>query len=83
MEETRPMSKTAATPGLLDDVLQFIEISSHGLKIAMDEIVPKALKDSSYMARNRYILVRGTSDTAKQTTSLRCIFVCVFGIKHI
>lgn len=32
------MSKPVATPGLLDDVLQFIEISSHGLKIAMDEI---------------------------------------------
>ncbi|MBC7897249.1 MAG: L,D-transpeptidase family protein [Cytophagaceae bacterium] len=33
--------------------------------IALDEIVPKIAKDSTYLARNRYILVRGTSDTAK------------------
>ncbi len=33
-------------------------------KIAADEIVPKAIKDSTYLARNRYVLVRGYSDKA-------------------
>lgn len=36
--------------------------------IAMDEIVPKIRQDSTYLARNRYILVRGNSDTAKALT---------------
>ncbi len=34
--------------------------------IAKDEIVPKATKDSTYLARNRYILVRGYSESAPQ-----------------
>ena len=37
--------------------------------IAVDEIVPKALKDSTYLSRNRYILVRGSSDVALATDS--------------
>lgn len=32
--------------------------------IAKDEIVPKATKDSTYLARNRYVLVRGYSENA-------------------
>ncbi|MBL8958968.1 MAG: L,D-transpeptidase family protein [Gemmatimonadetes bacterium] len=32
--------------------------------IAKDEIVPKATKDSTYLVRNRYVLVRGYSDNA-------------------
>jgi L,D-transpeptidase YcbB len=32
--------------------------------IAKDEIVAKATKDSTYLSRNRYILVRGYSETA-------------------
>lgn len=33
--------------------------------IATKEIIPKALADPTYLSRNRYILVRGTSATAK------------------
>jgi murein L,D-transpeptidase YcbB/YkuD len=32
--------------------------------IAKDEIVPKARKDSTYLRRNRYVLVRGYSESA-------------------
>ena len=32
--------------------------------IAVDEIVPKATEDPKYMARNRYVLVKGYSDSA-------------------
>lgn len=34
--------------------------------IAVDEIVPKATTDSLYLARNRYVLVKGYSDSAPQ-----------------
>lgn len=34
--------------------------------IAKDEIVPKATKDSTYLARNRYVLVRGYAESAPQ-----------------
>lgn len=33
-------------------------------KIAVDEVVPKARKDSTYLTRNRYVLVRGASESA-------------------
>lgn len=36
--------------------------------IALGEIVPKIRSDSTYLARNRYVLVRGNSDTAKALT---------------
>lgn len=35
-------------------------------KIAADEIVPKARKDSTYLSRNRYILVRGYAEKSPQ-----------------
>lgn len=34
--------------------------------IAVDEIVPKVLSDSTFLQRNRYILVKGYSDSAPQ-----------------
>jgi len=34
--------------------------------IAVDEIVPKVLTDSTFLRRNRYILVKGYSDSAPQ-----------------
>lgn len=36
--------------------------------IAADEIVPKARKDSTYLARNRYVLVRGYANNAPQVS---------------
>ncbi|MBK8249970.1 MAG: L,D-transpeptidase family protein [Gemmatimonadetes bacterium] len=36
--------------------------------IAKDEIVPKATKDSTYLVRNRYVLVRGYSEKAPVVT---------------
>ncbi|MGQ0648231.1 MAG: L,D-transpeptidase family protein [Gemmatimonadaceae bacterium] len=67
------------TPLFVDEVehLIFSPYWEVPTTIAMEEIVPKLEKDSTYLQRNRYVLVRGYSDSAPviaaDTSSIRKI----------
>jgi murein L,D-transpeptidase YcbB/YkuD len=54
------------TPMFVDEVehLVFSPFWEVPKAIALEEIVPKVRSDASYLARNRYVLVRGYSDSA-------------------